>query len=197
MFDLDHLVYTVTDIDTAVNHFKNMGFSPVEGGEHKRFGTLNFIIPLENLCYIELLAINDKSKKSYPFRLTKNSALQLSAWAVRTQNINNAIDLYTKHGINIGAPFSMSRQASSGIKHWKMALSHQIDLEYKGIIPFPIEWALNSHPILSLPPQGKLISLNIETQFSTNLSDFFTKINIPQQININRTNNTYLSGFVA
>ncbi|WP_179861855.1 VOC family protein [Piscirickettsia salmonis] len=96
----------------------------------------------------------------------RGSDAYVSAWAVRTQNINNAIDLYTKYGINIGTPFSMSRQANSGIKHWKMALSHQTDLEYKGVIPFPIEWALNNHPILNLPPQGKLISLNIETQIS-------------------------------
>lgn len=71
---LDHVIYAVTDLRSAVHRFADeYGLESVGGGEHREFGTRNAIVPVGQGQFIELMAIADEGSQ-HPL------VLSLSAW---------------------------------------------------------------------------------------------------------------------
>ena len=59
---LDHVSYAVSSnelVDTVQRLGQQLGGSFVDGGRHPRFGTRNFILPLEGGTYVEVVAALD------------------------------------------------------------------------------------------------------------------------------------------
>ena len=60
MRQIDHIVYTVLNLDTAIADFdRKLGVRPIFGGYHTVFGTKNALINLDNGIYLELLAADE------------------------------------------------------------------------------------------------------------------------------------------
>jgi len=71
---LDHVIYGVSNLESAVRRFADeYGLESVGGGEHREFGTRNAIVPVGRGQFIELMAIADKGSQ-HPL------VLSLSAW---------------------------------------------------------------------------------------------------------------------
>jgi hypothetical protein len=71
---LDHVIYGVADLPSAVERFaKEYGLESIGGGEHPEFGTRNEIVPVGPGQFIELMAVADPSSQ-HPL------VLSLSAW---------------------------------------------------------------------------------------------------------------------
>ena len=59
---LDHVSYAVSQnelVDTVQRLGQQLGGSFVDGGRHPRFGTRNFVLPLEGGTYVEVVAVDD------------------------------------------------------------------------------------------------------------------------------------------
>lgn len=69
---LDHVSYAVRNselADTVQRLGAELGASFIDGGKHPRFGTRNFILPLANGSYIEVVApLEHPATDSAPFR---------------------------------------------------------------------------------------------------------------------------------
>ncbi|TDR89274.1 VOC family protein [Enterovirga rhinocerotis] len=53
---LDHIVITVSDLKTAFDDYKSLGFNPIQGGEHANGITQNVLVIFEDGSYLELIA---------------------------------------------------------------------------------------------------------------------------------------------
>jgi hypothetical protein len=59
---LDHLSYAVSNhelVDTVQRLGQQLGGSFTDGGRHPRFGTRNFVLPIEGGVYVEVVAALD------------------------------------------------------------------------------------------------------------------------------------------
>jgi catechol 2,3-dioxygenase-like lactoylglutathione lyase family enzyme len=58
---IDHVIYAVADLPTAVARFsEEFGLQATGGGEHRELGTRNRIVPVGAGQYIELMAVADE-----------------------------------------------------------------------------------------------------------------------------------------
>lgn len=56
---LDHLVYAVPDLASAIDEFQSrLGIAPVLAGRHEGLGTHNAILALEGETYVERMALD-------------------------------------------------------------------------------------------------------------------------------------------
>ena len=63
MRQIDHIVYTVPNLEKAIDWFAEIsGIRPAFGGYHTTQGTKNAVVNLGNSCYLELLAADDANK---------------------------------------------------------------------------------------------------------------------------------------
>ena len=91
MKTLDHIVYSVHDLESAVEHFADsLGITPKFGGFHKTKGTKNALLDLGNETYLELLAVDeDNHGVSVPrwMGIDLISAPRITRWAVKSNNL--------------------------------------------------------------------------------------------------------------
>ena len=63
MRQIDHIVYTVPNLEKAMDWFTEIsGIQPAFGGYHTTQGTKNAVVNLGNSCYLELLAADNENK---------------------------------------------------------------------------------------------------------------------------------------
>lgn len=82
---LDHVSYAVSHdelVDTIQRFGSALGASFVDGGRHPRFGTQNFILPLQGNMYIEVVAALDHpAAEQAPFgRAVRQRAAEGDGW---------------------------------------------------------------------------------------------------------------------
>jgi hypothetical protein len=93
---LDHVSYAVSSnelVDTVQRLGQQLGGSFVDGGRHPRFGTRNFILPLEGGTYVEVVAALDHpASEKAPFgqavRRRAESGGGWMAWVVAVDDIS-------------------------------------------------------------------------------------------------------------
>ncbi|MGB2683263.1 MAG: VOC family protein [Candidatus Competibacter sp.] len=151
---LDHLVVTAPSLDAGAAWVRQaLGVSPQPGGEHPRMGTHNRLLRLGDELYLEVIAINPAAPApTRPRwfaldRLGSDAAPALSAWVVRTSNIQAAVSVCSEP---IGAVEAMSR----GALDWFITLSADGSAPLGGIGPALIEWRTAPHPASKLQEQG-------------------------------------------
>jgi hypothetical protein len=93
VFEIDHVIYAVTNLQTAAADFEQRyGLVTVKGGVHPG-GTANYTAALRNSQYIELLGVHDEAAvRGDPFGRTLVQRLELGdgllAWALRTDALD-------------------------------------------------------------------------------------------------------------
>lgn len=55
---LNHIVITVSDLKSAFDDYKSLGFNPIQGGEHSNGITKNVLVIFEDGAYLELITWN-------------------------------------------------------------------------------------------------------------------------------------------
>ncbi|MDH5805169.1 MAG: VOC family protein, partial [Gemmatimonadota bacterium] len=76
MFELDHLVIFVADLDEATKEFSEQGFTVTPGGMHGGGLTKNALIAFPDSTYLELLAFTPKNPYERFSSLQKSGALE-------------------------------------------------------------------------------------------------------------------------
>lgn len=155
---IDHLVYTVFDLDKSMDDFETrLGIRPIFGGYHQTFGTKNALINLDSGIYLELLASDNTNKVIKKPRwmgvdvLTKE---QLTRWALKSTDLELDSRILKKHHPDMGRIMEGSRtMANSALLQWE--LSKPLPLPEVELIPFCIDWGSSEiHPHQALPDMG-------------------------------------------
>jgi hypothetical protein len=146
---LDHLIYTVPDLDAAIANFeKHLGVRPTFGGRHPGLGTKNAILPLQDEIYVELMAIDHEGatpSQPRPFGLDDLGASRLATWAVRSRAIESDVEHARGRGFDPGLVIAMSRDEPSGEQlRWQLSIRREPFGD--GLVPFVIDWGEAPHP---------------------------------------------------
>jgi len=132
---IDHIVILVPDLETAIRHYAQLGFTVVPGGKHPTF-THNALISFADGAYIELLAFYQPNPESkWWARLEQGGGL--IDFCMQTDDLRAEIAAFREAGISMTDPMPFSRVRPDGYQLSWVLSSHQG--QYRGVIPFLIE----------------------------------------------------------
>lgn len=158
---LDHLVIGTPDLAGTVAAFQAAtGIEPVFGGNHPGRGTRNYLVGLGDRQYLELIGINPDDpvdEADLFFGLGDCTKPQFRTWAVRTDDLDQAIPTLRSAGLLVGEPMAGHRGLPDGsMLSWRLTDPRP---EPTGVHPFLIEWGDN-HPASSGSlPEVELVRL--------------------------------------
>jgi len=138
---LDHVSYAVshTELADAVQRFgSDLGATFSDGGRHPRFGTQNFVMPLQNGMYIEIVAALDHpSADQAPFgRAVRDRAEQGDGWLGWVVAVPDITDIEQRIGRD--AVHGHRRRPDGYDLQWRQL--GVLDLIADPQLPFFIEW---------------------------------------------------------
>ena len=138
---LDHVSYAVShqELADAVQRFgADLGAAFSDGGRHPRFGTQNFVMPLQNNMYIELVAALDHpAADQAPFgRAVRQRAEQGDGWLGWVVAVDDISPLETRIGRE--AVQGHRRRPDGYDLQWRQI--GVLDLIADPQLPFFIEW---------------------------------------------------------
>jgi hypothetical protein len=161
---LDHVSYAVTNselVDTVQRLGQQLGGSFVDGGRHPRFGTRNFILPIEGGSYVEVVAAldhpaSDKAPFGQAVRRRAESGGGWMGWVV-------AVDDIAAVETRLGRPaVEGHRVRPDGYDlTWKQIGVN--DLLDDPSLPFFIQWTCDAdqHPSLAAPAHVSAVACEI------------------------------------
>lgn len=151
---IDHITVTGPTLEVGAELVRQaLGVEPQLGGEHPRMGTHNLLLRLGDTLFLEVIAPNPKAPAPSRPRwfaldtLRPNSMPALSAWVVRTTNIQASASACSEA---LGNVEPMSR----GILTWLITIPGDGALPLNGIAPALIEWQGREHPAAKLQDHG-------------------------------------------
>ncbi|MEM6800958.1 MAG: VOC family protein [Bacteroidota bacterium] len=152
---IDHIVYTVFDLEEAMNSFQQkLGVRPVFGGYHKTEGTKNALLKLDQGIYLELLAADDDNKEIAPPRWMGVDFLtqaQISRWALKSDNLQKDAEILQAYNPDMGQIKGGSRAvAGGGLLQWELIMP--LSKPEVEVLPFMVDWSQTEvHPFDQLP----------------------------------------------
>lgn len=145
---LDHVSYAVLNnelADTVQRLGADLGASFIDGGKHPRFGTRNFILPLRNGAYIEVVSpLDHPAAETVPFgQAVRRRAESGGGWLSWVLSVDDLAPLENKVGRSAGPGH---RVRPDGVElRWNQI--GVIDLLDDPQLPFFIKWDSQSdHP---------------------------------------------------
>jgi hypothetical protein len=159
---LDHLIYAAPALDPAVDDLARwLGVRAAAGGRHRGFGTHNAILGLGGGSYLEVVARDPAAPAPaapLPFGLHDLAGPALTGWAVRCDDIEEAVAVARRQGYDPGDPAGLERESPTGILRWRLT----VNALGGGPVPFLIEWGATPHPSTTAPAGVVLDDLRIE-----------------------------------
>lgn len=158
--ELDHLVYAVPDLAEGVAEFeRRTGVRPVPGGSHPG-GTANHLVRFGSASYLEIIGPDpESSARPRAFGLGTLTEPRLTAWAVRPDDIDEAVRRARERGYDPGDVRPLSRRTPAGtLLEWR--LTQREDPAEVRPVPFLIDWGGTSHPAASDLPLVSLTSFS-------------------------------------
>ncbi|MDO6515664.1 VOC family protein [Zobellia uliginosa] len=196
---LDHIVYTVRDLDAAILTLeKKLGVQAIFGGYHATQGTKNALINLDKGSYLELLAADESNQNIAPPRwmgvdmLTKD---QITRWALKSEQLKKDADILGQYKAKMGNIGAGSRHTTEGtLLKWQLILP--LPTPEVELVPFMVDWSqTETHPHEALPNMGcKLIELYGTHPNPDLLANIFTELGV--RFRIERDKNTSLKAII-
>jgi len=161
---LDHLSYAVGNhelVDTVQRLGQQLGGSFIDGGRHPRFGTRNFVLPIEGGVYVEVVAALDHpASDKAPFgQVVKARAEDGGGWL----GFAVAVDDISPFEARLGRPaVDGHRVRPDGYDlTWKQLGVN--DLIADASLPYFIQWTSDAaqHPALSGPAHVAAVACEI------------------------------------
>ena len=161
---LDHVSYAVNSselVDTVQRLGQQLGGSFIDGGRHPRFGTRNFILPIEGGTYVEVVAALDHpASDKAPFGQAVKARAEAGGgwlgWAVSVPDI-------APIEARLGRPsVDGHRLRPDGFDlTWKQI--GVVDLIEDASIPFFLQWTSDpsQHPSLVAPAHVSAVACEI------------------------------------
>lgn len=133
---IDHIVIAVHTLDSAMERYRELGFSVVEGGAHP-FGSHNALIGFEDGSYIELLGFYEESPAHPWWDLLHKRGGGLIDFCMATDDIRADLAAFHAGGVAAGDLSEGGRQRPDGYQvRW---INNKVSGEFQGLMPFIIE----------------------------------------------------------
>ncbi len=118
---IDHIVILVSDLETAIRNYEQLGFTVVPGGRHPTL-THNALISFADGAYIELLAFYQPNPESrWWARLEQGGGL--IDFCLQTDNLLSEIAAFREAGIRMSDPKPLSRVRPDGYQlSWLLSI---------------------------------------------------------------------------
>ena len=159
---LDHISYATSHdklIDVVQRLGSNVGATFVDGGIHPGFGTRNFILPLSNGLYIEVVCpLDHPAVDSTPFgQMVSKKSIEGGGWLTWVVSTKDISDIESRLG----------RKAVRG--HRKKPNGNDLEWLQVGVIatiddyqlPFFVQWVSDIHPSNDFSSDIRLVSIEI------------------------------------
>ena len=124
-----------------------LGITPTVGGSHPDHGTCNQLFSLGGAQYFEVLGPDPAATQEGPMakRATKLRAPDIWTFAVTTKDLDALAVRARALGLSVQGPTPGSRRTPTGeTLHWRYL--YLISPEFKGLVPFAIDWLDTPHP---------------------------------------------------
>jgi len=163
--NLDHLVFAVPDLANSIEMFcERLGVTPAFGGCHELVGTHNAILPVRGGSYVELIApdpANPSPPLGLPFGMDALDGPRLVTWAVRTRDIDVAVERARNAGYDPGGVIDLTRETSEGNDlSWRLTVRGEMPAG--GLVPFLIDWGSAPHPAGTSEPECSIEDFRAE-----------------------------------
>ncbi|MCS6870275.1 MAG: VOC family protein [Anaerolineae bacterium] len=135
-FQLDHVVIAVADLARAVQDYRTLGFTVLEGGVHASGATHNALVVFSDGTYLELLASTGvaPSPETLDFSLMLTHGEGLCGFALRADNLSALVPTLRGRGVQLSDLIAGARRKPDGSQ-----LAWQLALVNNGFLPFFIE----------------------------------------------------------
>jgi hypothetical protein len=168
---LDHIILGCTDLDGGIEFvFRHLGVRARPGGVHPGAGTINALLSLGNLRYLEIMAPDPKQPDAPdPRNVRTLQGPALVGWAEHRDHLDEFASALHAAGVDSVGPVPGSRQRPDGsVLKWK---SLPLKEDEHGVLPFFIEWGASTlHPSVDSPHGCGIDSLRITTPNPAQLS---------------------------
>lgn len=164
MRQIDHIVYTVPNLEAAMDWFEEIsGIRPAFGGYHTTQGTKNAVVNLGNKCYLEILAADATNQAVKPPRWMGVDCLeipQFTRWSLKSTNLPKDSAILKRYDAKMGRIESGRRKMTNGnLLTWQMIMP--LATPQIAIMPFMTDWQNSEvHPTDTMPNQCELISMH-------------------------------------
>ncbi|MBC7269764.1 MAG: VOC family protein [Streptomyces sp.] len=161
---LDHLVLATPDLAATIADFtERTGVAPAVGGVHVGLGTRNYLVALGGTGYLEIIGPDPEQAHHdgpRPFGVEGLTGPRTATWAIRTTDLDAAIDAARARGYDPGPAHPMSRRTPDGtLLEWRLTgPAHPC-----GLVPFLIDWGTSVHPTASGLPTTPLLEVSATT----------------------------------
>lgn len=150
---IDHLVYAVPDLDSAVEELdERLGVRPAGGGRHDGWGTRNALLDVDGGTYLEVIGPDPSQPDPDGPRLFGVDDLvepRLVAWAARTTEIDATAEHARQTGFDPGPSAAGSRIRPDGVVlSWRLTVPPATGVT---VLPFLIDWGDSPHPSVHAP----------------------------------------------
>ena len=133
---IDHIVIAVRELDSAMESYRRLGFSVVEGGAHP-YGSHNALIGFEDGSYIELLGFYEESPAHPWWDLLHERGGGLIDFCLATDDIRADLVAFRAQGVVAGDLTEGGRRRPDGYEvKW---INNKVGGEFQGLMPFIIE----------------------------------------------------------
>lgn len=176
---IDHMVYCVPHLDSAIEHFKKaFGIEASIGGQHLLQGTHNAIIKVGPASYLELIAADPSNLNIQTSRwmgVDLISEPRLTRWCLASQTISRDIQDLQNYNTQLGEIVEGQRMTTSN-KLLKWQMSKPLSTPLIEPAPFLIDWSKSStHPVKNLTQVCTLESIEIQCMNNLEVEKLFEK----------------------
>ena len=178
---IDHIVYAVTDLSTAIEKFTNRTGLKVEaGGQHLNQGTHNAIIRIGEKTYLEFIAKDDSISSPgdgtwMGLDLIKEN--KITRWSLASNRIVEEAKIIADHNDKLGMIQEGSRaKKDGGTLRWKM--SNVLPQPEVDPVPFLLDWGSSVHPTERLTKACAIIDFRIYADQKAELTGLYDALHL-------------------
>lgn len=133
---IDHIVIAARRLNAAIETYRRLGFSVVEGGAHP-YGSHNALIGFEDGSYIELLGFYEESPAHPWWDLLHLRGGGLIDFCLSTDDIHADLAAFRASGVEAGDLSEGGRRRPDGYEvKW---INNKVSGAFQGLAPFIIE----------------------------------------------------------
>ncbi len=133
---IDHIVIAAHSLERAIETYRELGFTVVEGGRHP-YGSYNALIGFADGSYIELLGFYAESPAHPWWALLQERGGGLIDFCLATDDIESDLAAFRSHGVDCGDLTEGGRARPDGYEvRW---INNKVGGDWQGLIPFIIE----------------------------------------------------------
>jgi hypothetical protein len=182
---LDHIIYASPGLESAIGTLRTLtGVEPQPGGSHSGRGTRNALLSLSQDTYIEILAPDPTQSTEALARSADRipPAGRITTWAVKCDDLEEAVDMAAKAGLDLGRIEPMSRARPSGEQiAWRLTRGTPPG---DGLVPFLIDWGESPHPAPSAPSGCSLTYFHAEHPDPARIRDCLALLGLQNMLEV-------------